>query len=364
MNNGIPKYQWLAEWIKREILDKKLLPGDKLYTENELANMFSLSRHTVRQAISILENEGTVTRSRGSGTYISSVRSSRPETKTIGVITTYISDYIFPHIIQGIDSCLMENGYTMQLGITYNKPEVEAAVIKGLLERGVDGLIIEPSKSALPNTNSQLYMQIEKSGIPCVMINGYYPGSSFPVVATDDKDSGCRAVELAIQYGHKNIAGIFKSDDIQGHLRYLGYSEGLQKHFLSLKAENVLWYVTEDMNDIFSGAADSLVLKRLNDCSAVVCYNDQIAVMLIELLKRNNIDVPKDMSIVSFDDSSLSALVVPGLTTFAHPKEILGNEAALQIINIINGKEPCTGKRFTPDLVQRSSLAEVPPSQV
>lgn len=362
MNNAMPKYQWLAEWIKKEILDKKLLPGDKLYTENELANMFSLSRHTVRQAISILENEGTVTRSRGSGTYISSVRSSRPETKTIGVITTYISDYIFPHIIQGIDSCLMEHGYTMQLGITYNKPEVEAAVVKGFLERGVDGLIIEPSKSALPNINSQLYLQIQKSGIPCLMINGYFSGATFPTVIPDDKDSGCRAVELAINYGHTNIAGIFKSDDIQGHLRYLGYSEGLQKNNLSLKAENVLWYVTEDMNDIFSGAADTLVIKRLNNCSAVVCYNDQIAVMLIELLKRNNIDVPKDMSIVSFDDSSLSALVTPGLTTFAHPKEILGSEAAMQIINIINAKEPCAGKIFTTELVLRSSLVRNYPS--
>lgn len=356
MKNNIPKYQRLAEWIKNEISDRRLLPGDKLYSENELASMFSLSRHTVRQGISTLENKGIITRSRGSGTYISSIKSGRPETKTIGVITTYLNDYIFPSIIQGIDSCLMENDYTMQLGITNNKQEVEATVIKGMLERGVDGFIIEPSKSALPNINSQLYLQIQKSHIPCVMINGYYSGTNFPYIAPNDRESGQRAVELAAEYGHRNIAGIFKSDDIQGHLRYLGYTEALQKNSLPVSADNILWYVTEDMNDIFSGNADTLVLKRLKGCSAVVCYNDQIAVMLIDLFRRNGLRVPEDISIVSFDDSSLSSVVTPGLTTFAHPKEELGKEAAIEVIGLIKGQKACTGKTFSTKLITRTSL--------
>lgn len=356
MKNEIPKYQWLAEWIKNEIAERKLIPGDKLYTENELASKFAFSRHTVRQAVSILENEGIITRSRGRGTHVSSIRSFRPETKTIGVITTYINDYIFPHIIQGINSQLIENGYTMRLGITNNKQEVEAAVIKGMLERGIDGFIIEPSKSALPNINSELYLKIQKSNIPCVMINGYYPGISFPFIGTDDAESGKKAVDLAVEYGHKSIAGIFKSDDIQGHLRYLGYTEGLRNNSLQVNADNVLWYVTEDMEDIFSGNADGLVLKRIKGCSAAVCYNDQISVKLIELLRRNGMDVAGDLSIVSFDDSPLSSLVTPGLTTFAHPKEMLGKEAALQIISLIRQQKGVAGKTFETDLVTRSSL--------
>ena len=98
------KYIKLYQWLKKQIVDGEMGPGSKVYSELKLADMFQISRQTVRQGISLLENEGLVTRVQGSGTYVTeqSGKYIRRNTKVIGVIMTYVDDYIFPSIINGI----------------------------------------------------------------------------------------------------------------------------------------------------------------------------------------------------------------------------------------------------------------------
>ena len=161
MKNGTPKYVQLAEWIKLKIRQDGLEKGDKFYTEHALAERFSVSRQTVRQAINVLINEGVLESRQGSGTYIASpMRSHRNASKTIGVIVTYFDEYIFPSIINGIESVISEKGYTMLVACTRNDNEKEAAALRNMIDSNVDGLIVEPTKSALPNGNIDIYREI------------------------------------------------------------------------------------------------------------------------------------------------------------------------------------------------------------
>ena len=74
MEKKQPKYTELVNWIQEQIASKKFLPGQKIYSENRLKDMFQVSRQTVRHAIAILEEEGVLIRKRGSGTYINNIR--------------------------------------------------------------------------------------------------------------------------------------------------------------------------------------------------------------------------------------------------------------------------------------------------
>ena len=353
---GKPKHEALSDWIRDRILAGTFPIGSRLPSENELAQRFGLSRQTVRQAISTLVRENLLERRQGSGTYVSrAALDNRPVTLNIGVITTYLDSYIFPGVIRGIDRVLSLNGYHMQLGITYNKTRNENQVLSSLLESGVDGLIVEPTKSALPNPNQKLYREIASSRIPLLFLNGYYAGMDFPYVAMNDYESGKMATRYLLRRGHRKIFGIFKSDDVQGHFRYSGYVNQMRDADTAFEDSWVMWYVTEDLDTLFAPKDDERLLSRIGDSTGVICYNDEIACKLLEVFARNHIKVPEQISIVSFDNSDLAGLGHPGLTSIDYPAGEIGAEAARRLLAIIR-HQGRGSYSFPPKMVERDSV--------
>ena len=114
-------------------------------------------------------------------------------------------------------------------------------------------MIVEGTKTALPNPNIDLYANLKEQGIPVVFINGFYPELKKPIyVVADDRAGGRTLCETLLKKGHRRIAGIFKSDDIQGHRRYAGYAEALRAAGIPLNDDNVLWFTTENRDDLLS----------------------------------------------------------------------------------------------------------------
>jgi len=336
---NLPKYKLLADLLRQEISSGKYKYLDRLLTENELAQKYNMSRQTVRQAIGLLEKEGIITRRRGSGTYISKPGKTRQKTMTVGVISTYITEYIFPSIVRGIEGVLTENGYSLLLSATRNRVDSERKLLLDCIQKNVDGLIVEGTKTTLPNPNISLYREIRDMGVPIVFINGFYPEMTDSVyVVMDDFGGGLEAVRRLISQGYSNIAGIFKSDDMQGHKRYAGFTRGLIEAGISLADDSVVWYGTETMDMIFEEGENSPLSKAVKNAEGVVCYNDLIAVRLIDFIQKTGRRVPEDVKIVSFDNSHYSELGIVKIISLNHPKEELGKLAAQKLLNMINGR--------------------------
>lgn len=164
------KYYDLMEDLRKQIVSGKIKPGEKLPSENELSGTYQVSRQTVRKALQILQNEGYIYAEHGRGTFCSEMARRTGETKNIAVVTTYLSDYIFPRVIQGIDKVLTENGYSILLKNTRNSRNMEAKCLEELLQKGIDGLIIEPSKSQIFCKHINLYQTHDEYRIPYVFI--------------------------------------------------------------------------------------------------------------------------------------------------------------------------------------------------
>ena len=350
------KYLNIVEWAKEYIKTNHLHEGAKFYSEKELCDIHGVSRQTVRQALMTLENENIIVRRRGSGTFIkSAAKTTVPSNITVGVISTYFSDYIFPSIVTGIEKVLKENDVVMQLSITHNQVADETRALKTMLSQDVNGLIIEPSKSALPNPNMALYEKIKQMNIPVVFFNAKYPWADSPCVAMDDVAAGRIVTEHLWEIGHRRISGIFALDDIQGHKRYSGYMETLLKHNSPAAEQNVLWYSTNERKSFFSVSEDR-ILNLLNNSSAVVCYNDNIAVSLLSFCKKHGIRVPDDISIVGIDNAKLSRICEVPLTTATHPHQLLGETAAQKLMEAIS--DPGAYQKdelFIPELIVRKS---------
>ena len=359
LDTNKPKHVALYNWIKEKIEDGTFKNGEKLISENTLCEKFGISRQTVRHAIGRLEQEGLVERQRGSGTYVKNIsHSPKEKTMTIGVITTYLDDYIFPSIINGIEGILTEKGYSISLGLTRNKVENERNLLQSFLDKGIDGLIVEGTKSALPNPNLEIYKAFYKRGIPVIFINGYYAQLCPSYVVVDDVLGGKMATDYLIKYGHKKLTGIFKYDDIQGHRRYQGFQQSIYEAGIKICEEDLMWFATDD-SKIFDDHYQAETLNRLKGVTGVVCYNDEIAVKLIKLLESHLINVPEDISVVSFDDSNLAAMSNVGLTTVAHPGKNLGKIAAKELLKIINKEQIKSEKIIKSKLIVRESVKRV-----
>jgi GntR family transcriptional regulator of arabinose operon len=356
--NGKTKYITLMEEIKEKILSGKIRPGDKMASENELAANYSISRHTVRKALAILENEGYITAEHGKGTFCSERMKHRRDSRNIAVVTTYISDYIFPRLIQGMDKVLTEQGYSIILKNTGNSRQKEAQCLEDILTKDVDGLIVEPSKSQILCRNMHLYEQLDEFHIPYVFIQGRYPQmKQKPTILMDD-EKGCYLVtKYLIELGHRHIVGIFKADDSQGAERHKGYAKALQQAGMPYLPDQVIWFHTEDRK-VKPAVMTKMMLDQGSQMDAIVCYNDQIALEVMKTLEDMGKKVPEDISVTGYDDSVIAENGPTPLTTIAHPQEKLGEMAAELLLEQIQGiseEDSKVQRMIDPELIIRSS---------
>ena len=339
---GKAKYYTLMEALKEQILSGTIKPGQKLPSENELTREYALSRHTVRKALALLENEGYITAQHGKGTFCSERVIQRHNSKNIAVTTTYLSDYIFPRLIQGMDRVLSENGYSIILKNTCNSRSKEEKVLKELLDKPIDGLIIEPSKSQILCRHINLYEMLDKYQIPYVFIQGCYPQmADKPCILMDDCKGGYLLTRHLLETGRRNIIGIFKADDSQGAQRHKGYVQALQESGILYDPENVIWFHTEDRK-----TKPSLMLSMLLDS--------------ISMLEEKGISVPEDIAVTGYDNSLIGQSSPIGITTIAHPQEKLGEMAAeliLEKIRKVPEEESSVKRLISPELIVRESTA-------
>ena len=353
-----PKYKIIADKLKNDIIndvynDKMMLP-----TEQELCNKFEASRQTIRQALSILVSDGLIERKQGSGSHICDLsKVSQKSLRVIAVVTSYISDYIFPSILREIENVLSVNNCTPLLFATQNQVWNERKVLKNLLSiDNLNGVLVEGTKSSLPNPNIDLYKKLIAKNIPIVFLHSNYPElSECYSVLEDNYSGGQMLVNYLYDKGHRKIAGIFKNDDIQGYKRYSGYIDTLRNLNLQFDDSQIFWYNTEFKNHlIHDNKGIEQILPILDGCTAVICYNDEIASRLVNHLNKIGIKIPDDLSIVSFDNSQYSELSIPRITSLSHGIHNIGRTASKIMIKLLN-HEKCSSELAPWTLIEKES---------
>lgn len=360
MDEPVAKYKEICLWVKGRLDSGELKPGDKIESEYRLCEQFKVSRQTVRHAIAVLEEEGIVKRYRGSGTYISDAEHVVPQkekTMQIAVMTTFVQEYIFSAIIRELEAQFSAAEYSLQIFVTNNSVEKERLILKNILNKNtVDGLIAETTKSGLPNPNLDIYRKIMDQGIPVLFINSYYPDLDAPHVSLDDKMTGKLVTDYLLSCGHRDIAGIFKGDDGQGHQRYAGYLEALMEAGVKINDQWVVWLDTDMLSDIEESAR--WFQRRLAGCTACVCYNDEVASRILSVCKKNDLRVPGDLSIISIDNSDIASHCRVPLTSANNPIRDMARIAALQMLDMIGGKKVPQSVQLEAEIVVRDSVAK------
>ena len=321
------KYRVLADRLREELGRSSGKQGYKLPTELELTARYQLSRQTVRHALRLLEEEGLIHRRQGSGSYATGLTPSAAP-RQIAVVASFMDDYIFPAILHEATEVFSRQGYSTAVYATENRVSREREILLRLLEEPMSGLLVEGSKTALPTPNGDLYQPLRQAGTPMVFLHGAYGElSGIPCVADDNYGGGYQLARYLASRGHREFAGIFKSDDAQGPQRYHGALAAVRDEGLPIRDRRFAWYDSED--------------------------RDEIAFHLVQVLLAAGRRVPEEVAVVSFDNSYLSQISPVPITSLSH-RSRMGRVAAEQMTALLRG-EAAHSRFLEWELVVRSS---------
>lgn len=356
------KYKQIAEQLKKDCLSNLTHGITRLPTEMELCEQFQVSRQTVRQALALLKEEGLITGKQGSGSYLTGLLPDDTMNQ-IAILLTTDTDYIFPARLNDLETMLSKEGYSVSVFITHNRTDTERTILQALIDTPPRGLIVEPSRSALPTPNFDLYEKLSANGTHIVFFHGYYSNLPPSLYVKDDNYGGGYLLgQYLLEQNHHQIAGIFQFDTIQGQERHLGFIRSIMDAGLSVNEDNIGWFTTHELTLLQKKQDTRFLLDfihhKLESCSACICHNDEIAYWLIKELSYMNKNVPDEISIVSFDNSYLSELSTPRLTSLTHEPHEMASVAVSLLIKRIQGQN-ASSVQLPWKLIKRSSAIKI-----
>lgn len=335
-------------------------------TIKDIARQAGVSHTTVSRALhnSPLISKETIDRIQSIATELGyhpsftarSLKTNRSQ--ALGVIVSHIADPFFSEILQGIDDVAQANGYSLFIAAAQNDSQRESAIVQSMCDHSVDGVIL--CSPHLPLEQSQ---QLQSFNIPIVAINNQseedYPYSIYH----DDIDGGHQACDYLVNLGHRRIA--YLGDASSGrttHERFIGFKQVMAKHKLTIP-EHYVYQVLGNSFPHGSAAAQYFINLPVTP-TAIICYNDILAIGLMKGLNQSGVQVPRDISLTGFDNIQFSDFTSPPLTTIDQPKRFLGAEAARMMLDQLNSTcsdEESMVKRLKGLLLIRQSTA--PPAQ-
>ena len=277
------------------------------------------------------------------------------KTKTIGVflLTRYkIKDEINRgyDFVDGIIKKANKLGYDIILFSRDTKSKTNKSYIKQATERKVDGIIF----IGLGENDSEIN-EIEKSRIPIVTIDSFLKNKDIISITTDSKKGIVEGLDYLIKKGHREIAAVLGHEEaFVSNIRYKVYKNYMLEKGLFKKE-----FIFNGDFTLESGyRVGKEILKLKNKPTAIFSFNDIMAMGLIRALNDGGIKVPKDISILGFDNDKMCDFFQPRISTVSQNLNLMGKNAVESLIKKINGKN-IENIVLDPKLIIRESITKI-----
>jgi DNA-binding LacI/PurR family transcriptional regulator len=282
----------------------------------------------------------------------------------VGLIVPELENPIFPAFAQVIESALAQTGYTPVLCTQTPGGVTEDEYVEMLLDRQVSGIVFVAGLHADTTADHERYRRLVHRPLPIVLINGYAQGIDAPFISCDDQQAGGSAVSHLVALGHERIGFISGPERFRAVQRKLAGYRAAMRRELGIHERDVDDLVSLTLFGVEGGeVAAGQLLDR--EVTALVCGSDMMALGAIRAGHRRGLTVPRDLSVVGFDDSPLIAFTDPPLTTLRQPVAAMGNAAVRALVDEINGHAaPRSEYVFPAELVVRGSTVIAPSRRV
>lgn len=255
---------------------------------------------------------------------------------TLGVILPSLAEEYFSFAINGIEDVATGNGYTVLIGQSHDDMKREARITEAMRRQRVDGILVSLSKST---KSFEHFDQLRHYNIPVVFFDRVPERPDTYTVSCNLENSSVQLIDWLVEQGHKQI-GFIKGPDALVHAkqRLNGYYEGLKKN--RIRADNALVVSTDLSKEKTRDAMHKLLALR-NRPTAVIAFNDYVALEAIRYCREQGLKINKDISFVSYANLPITSYLderpLASVEQFPYQQAEKATEILLQLIDNKSG---------------------------
>jgi len=279
---------------------------------------------------------------------------ARGKTKIIGLLYDTPSPNYISHVMEGVLTQCYKSDYEVIIHpCRFNETALLGNVELLIKRTRLSGLITTPPLS----DKEDLIDLLRELDIPRVLISPGTKEINEPSVKTNDREAAAQMTNYLISKGHTRIAFI------KGHPSHLSVNDRAKGFYDSLSLANIICpneLIESGLNSYESGMDCAKRLLSLKERpTAIFAANDEMAAGVIKIAHQKNLNVPKDLSVVGFDDTPMTQMISPPLSTIKQPMGLMGEEAAKNLINQLEKGDEEKYIIMNSTLVIRDSVSEI-----
>jgi GntR family transcriptional regulator of arabinose operon len=350
----------IPQQLKLIIIEKirrgQYIPGEKMPSERELAETYGISRISVREAVTELVAENYLFRIPTKGTFVAMADQVARKLRLRSFSVAFVINkawYAFAlpgytRILEGVERALRKRGYRLLFMTSDPGEELNLELSRGSDAAYSGFLLVGP-------TSSVVVEKLKAVQAPFIMLDAEVTDEDVNTVAMDYFGGARQAIKYLARLGHQDIGyiGVEHSDKYRGHVA------ALHQLGLPVRAEHTEFVAIHgDGRPGYEHGYDAVtrILQRGTLPTALHITNDIVALGAMEALRKRGVEIPRDISILGYDDIDLSRRADPPLTTVCADLEEFGAIGAQRLFSLMEDPEQI-GQRLSVrlDLVIRGS---------
>ena len=252
-------------------------------------------------------------------------------TMTIALVITDIANPFWPAVARGVEDVAQANGYSTILCNTDESEEKQAQYLTMLLQRRIDGILLAPVSN-----DPAIIRQIQKQGIPVVVVDRHVPDVQVDLVRGDSETGAYELTCHLLSLGHRHISMLTGPRNVSTAVdRVNGFRRALIEAGIPHTDDQVIWgHFSQKSGYEMAKAALSATTRP----TALFTGNNFVAMGAFAHLREAGLSVPEDLSIVTFDEVPNSLMSESFLTSAQQPAQEIGQEGARLLLNRISGE--------------------------
>ncbi|MGN0801769.1 MAG: GntR family transcriptional regulator [Candidatus Faecivicinus sp.] len=346
-------YREIYQALKKQIEAGELTQGERLPSEDELSETFSVSKITIKRAMDMLKEEGLIRRVQGKGTFVARPDAAEPRPaaapgrqKLIGLVLEHVATPFGLDMMYQISRRLDERGYKLCIRFTYGSAEKEAEEISSLLALGICGLIIMPCHDSYYSLS---IMKLILESFPVVLVDKRMDGLPVNTVCTDGREAIRLLIHHLKERGCRNVAALTIEPSSATSLgdRMDGFRRGVEETGMTCAGEFILPRRTAPIQPFDSDPVRSAepeyqsavgeVLDRLDSLpESFVCTEFAIARSLYAAARARGLEVGRDFRACCIDEDYLAM----GGFRFTHMRQdeiAVADKAVEVLLGLLDG---------------------------
>ncbi len=345
-DDAVPLHIQLLNEIRHCVVSGEWRPGSKMPSELTLQVDLGISRSTVRQALQAASYEGLIDTIPGKGTFVSQTPPQLRSSHLVGFVIPYFRDGFDTPLFRGAVDALHSSDYRVVFCTSNSSLQEEDRCLKILEQEQMAGYLLWPVMGEDPNREA---LALLKKGAHLVLMDRDLPFRETDLVISDNFNGGYAATNHLIELGHRRIAFLCRN-----HLKLLPIAERLRGYRQAMRdadlspLDPVLIEPDQEMTTEYGLSsftqARSVDINQIREyldsadrATALFASNDLIAIQALRAAELNGLQIPKDLSVVGFDNMDLCENLNVPLTTVAQDSYKIGFEAGCQLLARIKG---------------------------